>query len=42
MVSVCVLVTRMYCAKTVELIEMPFGGGRADLGGPKESYVRWG
>ena len=25
-VSVCALVKRMYCAKTAEMIEMPFGG----------------
>jgi len=35
-VSVCVLVTWMYCAKTAELIEVLLG---ADLCGPKEPCI---
>jgi len=45
-VCVCVclcaaVVTLMYCAKTAELIEMPFGAG-ADSCMSKEPCIRWG
>jgi len=39
--SVCVFVTRVYCAKTAEQIEMMFGGG-ADSCGSEEPHFRWG
>jgi len=38
-VSVCVSVTRTYCEKSSEPIEMPFG---ADSCGSKEPCIRWG
>jgi len=38
--SVCLLVTLMYCAKTVEPIAMPFAG--ADSCGPKAPRSRYG
>jgi len=38
--SVCWLVTFVSPAKTVELIDMPFGG--ADSDGPKEPRIRLG
>ena len=38
-VSVCVLVTQMYYAKTAESIEMPLGG--ADSCGQKEPCIKW-
>ena len=40
-VSVCVLGTRVSCAKTAEAIELPFGGGAVSCGF-KEPCIRWG
>ena len=37
--SVCVLVTRVCCAKTAETIEMPFGGSGLTLVGPRNSVL---